>query len=336
MFILRSLVANDHSSLFELAMKAHSGVTSLPKDRNLLKKKAISSEKSFLNPFEKNKEHIFLFILEDLEEKKPVGVSGIYTKSGKSRFPFLYRLEKIFPSSDPLLKAPSYSLLKAFKYEEEVTEIGSLFLEKTSRKEGLGKLLSLGRFLYMADNLEKFDKKTVASLRGIFTEQDECPFFDGITKKLIGLSYEEAVSLVYTRREYLEKILSPYPIIVDLLPELIQKSTLGIHPNTIPAKIMLTKQGFDLNNLLDPLDGGPFIEAKTSQIDVLKSSFLTKATSSPESKASLGLISKQNPFKALIAEYSIDGQKASLEEKVMKALEITHDDIIRVYPLKKK
>ena len=77
MYLLRQIEESDADQVYQLAMQAHAGVTSLPKNRELIQKKIERSLDSFRHVQQKRMEGLlFLFVLENLATNQLVGVSG--------------------------------------------------------------------------------------------------------------------------------------------------------------------------------------------------------------------------------------------------------------------
>ena len=94
MFIIRPIVENDLDGLMELLEKSGHGLTSLPKDPEVLKKRIRMSERSFAHREDVPKGEDYLFVMEELFTGKIVGVCAIISKIGGFEPYYFYRLEK--------------------------------------------------------------------------------------------------------------------------------------------------------------------------------------------------------------------------------------------------
>ena len=72
------------------------------------------------------------------------------------------------------------------------TEVGSLFLKADRRKGGAGRLLSQSRYMLIGAQPELFDDNVLAELRGVFTPDGACPFWDHVAHKFFPMEFDEA------------------------------------------------------------------------------------------------------------------------------------------------
>src|SRR5436305_5926430 len=131
MHLFREITEDDFEDIYSLALKAHAGITSLPKNRSLIEEKIAKAV---------SKEGLYFFGLVDLNQKKLIGVSAIKTNGGKTH-PFnYYKIQKE--------ERRRTRLLIPEKENRLFSELSSLFLLKNERHYGTGRLLSLSRFLF--------------------------------------------------------------------------------------------------------------------------------------------------------------------------------------------
>ena len=84
MFIVRPIAAPDLDQLEKLAQQAAFGLTTLPKDHELLKERIEDSHRAFEQLAAKPRGEGYLFVLEDLETGQILGTTGIVSRSGGS------------------------------------------------------------------------------------------------------------------------------------------------------------------------------------------------------------------------------------------------------------
>lgn len=273
MFVFRAIHKNDLKELTDLAFTAHAGITSLPKNKKLLSAKLEHS----LNDFQKElfapeHEH-YLFVLENFNNKTIGGVSGIDSKSGVKSPSYYYRIVDE-PISDTKLKAHAplpQQTLNLVSYSKGPTENVSLFIHPNYRKEGLGKLLSLSRFLFIASHRQRFEDIIIASLRGIILHET-CPFWEGFGRAFFNVDYTTIEEIRQQNPEFLVHILPRHPIYISLLSEEVRNSIGMPHQNSAPALKMLREIGFKDTHEIDPFDGGPKISAHIDQISLVSHS----------------------------------------------------------------
>lgn len=80
MVVVRPVKLEDLDRLMELAHIASFGLTSLPRDRDLLRKRIVESMRSFSKETEKPAGDLFLFVLEDLDVGMVVGTSALFQR----------------------------------------------------------------------------------------------------------------------------------------------------------------------------------------------------------------------------------------------------------------
>ena len=72
------------------------------------------------------------------------------------------------------------------------TEVGSLFLKADRRKGGAGRLLSQSRYMLIGAQPDLFADNVLAELRGVFTPDGYCPFWDHVAHKFFPMDFDDA------------------------------------------------------------------------------------------------------------------------------------------------
>src|SRR5689334_19312539 len=93
MLVVRPVIPGDLDALVELAGRAGVGLTNLPKDAELLKKRIGQSVASFANIPAHPGGELYFFVMEDSESKKIVGTAGIMSKVGGFQPFYEYKIE---------------------------------------------------------------------------------------------------------------------------------------------------------------------------------------------------------------------------------------------------
>lgn len=333
MLVIRSISKKDAEAFIELAFEAGMGLTSLPKNREVLLQRIEDSERSFLKEIRLPDDENYLFVLEDTETKKLGGVCGITSQAGQSTPLYFYHIETTYQSG-PLYTTPfKIPLMRMVRYYNAPTEICSLYLSPTFRHEGLGRLLSLSRFLFIACHRERFDKIIFAEMRGYHNKSLISPFWEGIGKNFIDLEFKTLMHLRDEGSLDISQVLPTNPIYISLLPKNIQDSIGKIHPNTLPALNMLIQEGFYHTDEIDVFDGGPKIEAETDQIRTIKESILAKIKGISEvcDKGPHYIICNNClDFRACLGFLQIDSlNEVFISSEVAQALKLQIGDLIR-------
>lgn len=267
MHIIRNVQAKDFDPLLHLIRAADFGMTNLSQTPDKIK---CNMEEAFqaIETYTPNQNQKYLFLLEDLDTHTIGGYCGIFSQIADLKKPH-YKIESI-PQPQLFPEAPTTtSVLVPAIFQTPASEVCSLYMQPEWRHKGVGKLLSLSRFLFIGLFPERFQAKIIAEIRGFTTPKGIAPLWDGIGRQFFQVSYPTLLTFCNAHPELIASLLPKYPIYLSLLPPSIQKLIGMPHPNAEPALNMLTKQGFVFNQQIDPFDGGPWIEAATTEIKTI-------------------------------------------------------------------
>lgn len=332
MFVIRPVTPADIDSLERCALTVGVGMTHLPRRRDLLEKKIADSQEAFAKEINKPMHEDYLFVLEDQEGKVIGGTCGIYSKVGVISPFYVYQVKTLPPPSHRFPVPKERRLLHLFPYENGPTEICALYLLPEFRKEGLGRLLSLSRFLFMASFPHRFETTTIANMRGVI-EKNVSPFWDSLSRHFLDVDYEEVMSMRSISESFVPDILPKHPIYVSLLPQLSQEVIGNIHANTRPAFDMLYKEGFRFKQEIDPFDAGPIIGVETKSIRTVSKSILApiKEISSDTVESDQFILSNNNlNFRACYGTLLVNpDQSVILPATTAKALNVHPGETIR-------
>lgn len=332
MFVIRPVKISDSQKFYDLVITMHAGITSLPKDINILNKKIENSVRAFSEDLWAPENETYLFVLENMESKQLGGICGIYSKTGVDEPVYHYTIEKEeHPNENVVL--PTQKILVPGSYTKGPSENCSLYLNPRYRRDGLGKLLSLSRFLFMASNRKRFDDIIIANLRGVFKKNGKSIFWEEVGRHFLDVEYETLQQRILEEPGLTAALLPQNPIYLSLLSDEVCSVIGQPHKNSAPALNMLLNEGFTLTNIIDPFDGGPSAQAFIDQINFIKHSDLAKVGSiKPESKTDERVIVCNNKadFRATFAHInpSVEGT-AHISRKVARALEVDIGDMIR-------
>ncbi len=273
MLVIRPILLKDLDDLLALLEHAGHGLTSLPRDADVLKKRISLSMRSF-EYIEKDRPggELYLFVMEDIFKGKIIGVSGILSKIGGFDPFYFYRQEKQRMASGTIDVEHELNTLHVEKIYDGPAEICSLYLSPDYRSSQNGRFLSLSRFLYMANHLAFFENEVIAEMRGRVDKLGHSPFWEAVGKKFFKIDFPEADYLTMKNKKFIEELLPNYPIIVDLLPQQAQRVVGKVHPNTVPALKILNQEGFEECGLVGIFESGPVVKAKIEDIRTIKRS----------------------------------------------------------------
>jgi arginine N-succinyltransferase len=156
--------------------------------------------------------------------------------------------------------------------------VGSLFLSPQYRRGGAGRLLSLCRFLFMAQFPEYFDPEVIAEMRGVVDGQGRSPFWDALGRHFFDIDYPTADYLSMVNKRFIADLMPKHPIYIPLLPPEAQAVIGKVHEQTEPAMRMLKDEGFRESGRVDIFDGGPVVRCPLAEIRTVRTSLLAPIT----------------------------------------------------------
>lgn len=339
MFVIRPITLNDLDGLMELLKDSGHGLTSLPKDREIIKNKIEISERSIAHRGDRPNGESYLFVMEELFTGKIVGVNGIISKIGGFDPYYFYRLKEEENEYEPLKKKNKVRSMHLYKTHSGPAEICSLFLGPDHRNSQNGRFLSLSRFLYMAENRKYFEDLVIAEMRGRVNSEGRSPFWDAVGSKYLKMKFTEADYLYTKDKKFIEKLMPEYPILVDLLPQEAQEVVAEVHPHTEPAKHILIQEGFEFCGLVGIFEPGPVLEARLDNVRALKESKVVEIEeiSNEEFESETFIISRTGSenFKCCLGKVEILANgKAKIHAVVATALKLRFGDSLRYVSFK--
>ena len=272
MVIIRPITPDDLDQLEHLATQVGFGLTTLPKDRELLKKRILRSHESFQKAATQPAGEAYLWVMEDLANGNLVGTSGIVSKVGGFDPFYAYKIKTSVHESKMLNVHKEIKVLHLVQEHSGPCDIGSLFLTPEYRKDGNGRLLSLSRFLFMAEHRSFFEPQVIAEMRGIVDEQGRSPFWEALGRHFFEIEYPTADYLSMVNKKFIADLMPTHPIYIPLLPQAAQDVIGRVHKNTEPALHMLETEGFKPNGMVDIFEAGPILACARDEIRTVRES----------------------------------------------------------------
>lgn len=334
MEIIRPVDHNDLPSFLKLASKVGSGVTTLLDDKDYLASRIERSIATFQDP-KSCDDPLYLFLLEDLETKQAIGTCSITPRTLGVMSGYYYLIDKLLLQTKGSKKR-EIQILRPYRYPHYATELGGLYLLPKCRSRGMGKFLALSRFLYIALEPERFDDELFAELRGFVTEKDESPFWEGVGRFFLDMSYKELQKKMALNEREAVYAMAPYPIFIPLLPKDVQTSVGRPHRNTEAARSMLESWGFNFSGVVDITDGGPRFGTKKEEAYGIKCSNCAQVKIVPhvEGNKTLMIGPVEGAFKATLVPRVIDKNGLLLISKqVAEVLNLTSGDPVMTLSL---
>jgi arginine N-succinyltransferase len=272
MLVIRPVSLKDLDQLLELTRSTGYGLTTLPADPQFLRKRIIKSQRSFEGMGDQPAGEAFLLVLEDTDTGKVIGTSGAVSKVGGFEPFYAFRIETTVHESKFLGVRKEIPVLHLVAEHNGPCEIGSLFLSPEHRGGHVGRVLSLSRFLFMADHEQCFDPMVLAEMRGVVDEQGRSAFWDAVGKHFFDIDYPKADYLSVINKRFIADLMPKHPIYITLLPAE-AKAVIGlVHEQTRPALRMLECEGFAWTGMVDMFDAGPIITCALKDIRIVRES----------------------------------------------------------------
>jgi arginine N-succinyltransferase len=337
MVLVRPVKMGDLESLENLASLAGVGLTTLPKDAAILSKRILKSEAAFHEFPERPGGETFLFVMEDLTDKKVVGACGIVTKVGGFQPFWAYKIEKSLFESAQIGVRKEVPILTLYEEHDGPCEIGSLFLDPQYRREGNGRLLQLIRFLFIAEHPQSFEDQVVSEIRGVCDAEGHSPFWDAIGRHFFDIDFRRADFLSIVNKKFIAELMPDHPIYIPLLPESAQK-VIGVpHEQSRPAVRNLEAEGMRFSGMVDIFDAGPIMIARQEEIRSVRESVRTPVGEPTDQLEGVPVhmicTSGDAPFRATRGPLRIEDGAARMSRQTMEILQVSPGSFVRSVPL---
>jgi arginine N-succinyltransferase len=337
MLIVRAVEEGDLNQLFELIQKAEYGLTTLQISKDELAARIEQSVFAFSQKSAKPDGQAYVFVMEDLKTGQVVGTSSIYAKIGGFEPNYSYDIETSVHSSDELNVYKEIKILHLIEEHDGPSEIGSLFLSPDYWGEGHGRLLSIARFLFMAEFPDRMETETIAEMRGVVDCHGVSPLWSALGAHFFQIDFPKADTLTAKSKKFIAELMPEHPIYIPLLPESAQEVIGQVHPNTEPAKALLLKEGFEYRNRVDIFDGGPTLHCRTREIRAVRESKCGKVgkivPKLDGGREQLVCNARLN-FRACLGTSLWAGDQVSIDEVTALSLNLKMGDTVRAVNLR--
>jgi arginine N-succinyltransferase len=332
----------DLDPLESLAARAGVGLTTLPRDRALLKKRIQKSLRSIAEIPDRPGGESYLFVLEEQATQsaggRVVGASGIVSKVGGFEPFYAYQIETSLFESAAIRIRKEVPILRLVEEHDGPCEIGSLFLDPSARGDGNGRLLQLVRFLFIAEHLEAFEPTVVSEIRGVSDEAGRSPFWDALGHHFFGIDFPQADYLSVVNKKFIADLMPDHPIYMPLLPKSAQEVIGRPHKDSVPAVRNLEDEGFVFAGRVDIFDAGPVMSCQRDNIRSVRDSrraAVARITDAPmEGPIQMVCTSGGADFRAAksVIQINADGT-VRLPDATAAALDVRIGDTVRHVPL---
>ncbi|HYC74541.1 arginine N-succinyltransferase [Brevundimonas sp.] len=333
MLVVRPAGPADLDHLLELAILSGPGFTSLPEDPDQLAERLELGRDSFSGKLAPQ-DCWYTLMLEESETGDVDGVGSVKAAVGLHRPFFSFRLVNNTQSSPSLGVRLDHQTLVLVNECTGWTEVGSLFLKADRRKGGAGRLLSQSRYMLIGAQPDLFAETVLAELRGVFTPDGACPFWDHVAHKFFPMEFDDADRMTgSTDKQFILDLSPRHPIYVELLPEAARAVIGKVHPQGVPAMALLESEGFRPNGLVDIFDAGPTVCCDRDNIRTVRDARRLTVRIADEVEAELpALISTDSirAFRAVRQRAAVEGDAVTLTREAADALKVRAGDTVRV------
>ena len=337
-FLIRPTTPDDIPALLALTGSVGSGMTTLPRSQTTLEERVAASIAAFAGTGIARAKDIFFLVLED--EEGPVGMASIFPNLGEDRPFYSYRVSHIDAQAPETGLRASTDILQLVNDFHGYTEIGTLLVGERARGRGVGRFLSLSRFLFMGREKDRFGSDVMADIRGWLDADGHSPFWDHIPAKFFHTSFDEADRLSAHDFRFISHLMPKFPIYVSLLPDQVQEAIGKPHEKSAYALNMLMAEGFRYTRCVDIFDGGPSIECTLDSVRTVKALSARTATISDSDTHIAGAetlmvtSSKAKPFVAILGTGHIDGHTVVISPQMAERAGFSNGEQVLASPLK--
>ena len=270
MLLVRPVAVPDLPDLLALARLAGVGLTTLPKDEDLLARRIRKSVNSMSNIPDRPGGESYLFVMQDTANGSIIGASGVVSKVGGFEPFYAYRIERLAQRCDELGVNKTVPVLNLVCEHNGPAEIGSLFLAADYRGTDAGRFLQLVRFLFVAQHPEAFESTVVSELRGVIDGDGESPFWNALGRHFFEIDFPQADRLSVVNKRFIAELMPTHPIYLCLLPPEAQRVVGQVHDHSRPALRTLEAEGFAFNDMVDIFDGGACVSCPRDEIRTVR------------------------------------------------------------------
>ncbi len=336
MLVIRVAREEDVDQLYELIQKSAYGLTTLKISKEQLLERIQDSLFAFTRRWTRKTGQPYVFVMEDLTSGNVVGTCSIYSKVGGFEPFYSFQIKTTVHESKMLGVRKELKTLHLLKEHDGPTEIGSLFLAPDYRGSGNGRLLSLSRFMFMAQFPERFDDETIAEMRGDVSPDGISVFWNAIGSHFFEIEFPQAETLTTVSKNFIADLMPPHPIYISLLPEEAQERVGKVHKNTEPALALLEQENFEFREFVDIFDGGPVMHASTAEIRAVTESQVLEIDEIKDDieGESLLISSCDINFRACIGDLQIVDGKARVSPVTALGLNLKVGDPLRYVSLR--
>lgn len=331
--LLRPIRHDDLDALHGFAGASAHGLTTLPDDRDRLAARIERSLQSFASD-DVSGDEAYLFVVEDLEAGRVVGVSGIEAQAGFGDRFCSFRNEFMVHRSQALDYANRIHTLHLCHDLTGVTLLTSFYIEPGYWDTLAPQLLSRARLLYIAQHPERFSDRIAAEHPGIADDRGSCPFWEAVGRRFFGLDYPTVEDLAGGRsKAFIADVMPTFPIYVPLLPEAAQWAIGQLHPDAELPFSILVDEGFETDAYVDIFDGGPILLSRPMLLRTIAGRRLARVDEPRQDAGANGALcllatTGRTDFRATLAVVHASRQGVALAADARADLGVLRHDVV--------
>lgn len=261
----------DLPGIEKLVHESAAPLSTLPAHRDKLAEKIDLSMRSFAGETALKGRERFLFVMEDVEAQEILGTSGIDAHAGNGTPFYSYRRDALYHSSQQLGIHNEVPILYLTHELSGRILLCSLSISPRYRDTIYFDLLSRSRLLFLHAHAARFGSEVIVEIQGVQDEQGSSPFWDSLGRHFFGMDFSTAdyYSAVKSKT-FIAEMMPTHPIYVPLLTDAARQAMAQPHREARRNCEFLCKEGFRVGKYIDIFDGGPTLEARTSDLSTIK------------------------------------------------------------------
>lgn len=356
---MRRSRAEDVGTLLKLARMVY--FINLPPDERIIAQKIAASRECFervagqgsseragpggptsLSGFASDGSDLFMFSIEDSESGGVIGTSQIKARMGGPGNPnYSFRVSQREFRSKSLGFGTTHLIARLHEDATGPTEVGGLIIQPSYRghRSKPGRFLSFVRFHFIGLHRPLFGDRLLAEMMARVSNDGDNLFWDHIGRRFIPVKYSEADRFCQHNRRFIDELMPKDDLYLTLLPLDVLNQVAQVSPDTAPARRLLEKLGFEYKGFIDPFDGGPHLEAVTSDVPLVKATTRTTvAGAAVDSKrttyAMVSAMDDDGEFRAISDWVQVDGSgRVCLTREQIKALRVDSEQEVGFTPM---
>ncbi|HNR76562.1 MAG TPA: arginine N-succinyltransferase [Parvularculaceae bacterium] len=328
---IRPVRPEDFAQLREFARVTGGGMTNLPDDDKALRGRIAHAVSSFASGAREPGPEVYMMVLE--KDGKVLGTTGVFASIGLRQGFINYKLIDEVHYSEEFDRTTRRTVLMPSHDFTGCAEVGMLFVSPDARGIGAGKLLARSRYLFIAQKPEIIADHICAELRGWRGDDGDQPFWESVGRNFFEMTFEEAdLHNAAHGNQFIQDLMPRHPVYTVFLSKAARDCIGRPHKGAQPAYDMLIAEGFEWDNYVDIFDGGPLVDAKTSQIRTIRESAVKRLAATEDVKDGRKMLMAAgavSSFRCIQETGRVDGDALVISKAAAKALNVKIGDDVR-------